>query len=194
MGILRSDVSLDGGTVRTLTLDRLANTGTVQVGQAGRLIMSRSDEAIVSGNLVGGTWIVDGGSVGAQLSIGTSAITTNSGTVILRGSAANFSNLVFPSRLAGNVDRTIAWLKEPRTKPFFVFFHTYEIHSPYRTREEFVKKVRPWFSEAGDHALDPFLEILHRHFRSSRTELIVIATAKSNAVKKTIWLISMISL
>lgn len=89
-------LQVEGG--RTLTLDRLANTGTVQVGQAGRLIMSRSDEAIVSGNLVGGTWIVDGGSVGAQLSIGTSAITTNSGTIILRGSAANFSNLVSGSK------------------------------------------------------------------------------------------------
>jgi arylsulfatase A-like enzyme len=66
---------------------------------------------------------------------------------------SNFSNLVFPSRLAGNLDRTIAWLKEPRAQPFFVFFHTYEIHSPYRTRQEFVRKIRPWFNEAVDHAL-----------------------------------------
>jgi arylsulfatase A-like enzyme len=42
-------------------------------------------------------------------------------------------------RGAGSVERTfdaaIAWLHEPRSEPFFLLVHTYEIHTPYRQRE-----------------------------------------------------------
>jgi arylsulfatase A-like enzyme len=56
------------------------------------------------------------------------------------------------SRLHGNVDRTIAWLRTQRRDPFFLFFHTYEIHSPYWTRDEYVRLFRPEYDEAADHA------------------------------------------
>ncbi len=64
----------------------------------------------------------------------------------------NVTHLLARSRLAENLDRTLAWLREPREKPFFLFFHTYEIHAPYWTKEENVRRFRPAFDEAADHA------------------------------------------
>ncbi len=60
------------------------------------------------------------------------------------------ANPIGPSRLANNVDRTIAWLQETRDKPFFVWFHTYEVHTPYRMPEEFVRQLRPEYDRAAE--------------------------------------------
>ena len=38
----------------------------------------------------------------------------------------------FSKKLEANVDRTLVWLEEHRDEPFFLFFQTYEAHSPYR--------------------------------------------------------------
>jgi len=56
------------------------------------------------------------------------------------------------SRLHANVDRTIAWLRDHRAAPFFLFFHTYEIHAPYWASDDDVRRFRPDFDEARDHA------------------------------------------
>jgi len=44
-----------------------------------------------------------------------------------------------PTQGTGNIERTfnaaIDWLREPRSQPFFLLVHTYEIHFPYRRRE-----------------------------------------------------------
>ncbi len=44
-----------------------------------------------------------------------------------------------PTQGTGSVERTfdaaIAWLREPRSQPFFLLVHTYEIHFPYRRRD-----------------------------------------------------------
>ena len=49
---------------------------------------------------------------------------------------------VVDSTEAGNdlvegIDHTIEWLENNTDRPFFLFFHTYEIHTPYRAREPF---------------------------------------------------------
>jgi arylsulfatase A-like enzyme len=65
---------------------------------------------------------------------------------------ANVSNLLGTSRLAENLERASAWLKSARDKPFFLFFHTYEVHQPNFARPEYLKPLRPGFDEAADHA------------------------------------------
>lgn len=35
-------------------------------------------------------------------------------------------------------DRTLQWLEKNTERPFFLLFHTYEIHAPYRSREPFL--------------------------------------------------------
>jgi arylsulfatase A-like enzyme len=62
------------------------------------------------------------------------------------------SNLLEPSRLRPNVDRTLKWLDEVDEQPFFLFFHTYEIHGPYQPPEEYVKRYRPEWDDAQEHA------------------------------------------
>ncbi|MBI5362031.1 MAG: sulfatase [Planctomycetes bacterium] len=64
----------------------------------------------------------------------------------------NVTNLLRDSRLAANLARTTEWLRANHERPFFLFFHTYEIHAPYWTREENVRRMRPSFDEAADHA------------------------------------------
>ncbi len=39
--------------------------------------------------------------------------------------------------LAEGVRTALAWLEEPPRRPFFLFFHTYETHYPYRAREPY---------------------------------------------------------
>ena len=39
--------------------------------------------------------------------------------------------------LADNTDRAVAWLGSRRDRPFFLLFHTYEVHSPYLERQPF---------------------------------------------------------
>ncbi len=63
----------------------------------------------------------------------------------------NVSNLLGTSRLADNLERALAWLKTPRQKPFFLFFHTYEVHAPNFARNEYVRPFRPGFDEVVDH-------------------------------------------
>jgi arylsulfatase A-like enzyme len=65
---------------------------------------------------------------------------------------ANVSNLLGTSRLTENLERASAWLKSARDKPFFLFFHTYEVHQPNFARPEYVKPLRPGFDETADHA------------------------------------------
>ncbi len=40
------------------------------------------------------------------------------------------SHLFFPSRLEGNIARSLRWLREHGEEPFFLFFQTYEPHMP----------------------------------------------------------------
>jgi arylsulfatase A-like enzyme len=69
------------------------------------------------------------------------------------GDAAGYtSNLSHPSRLSANVDRTLAWLREERDEPFFLFFHTYEVHGPPRASFEDIARVRPDFDAAAYQA------------------------------------------
>ena len=39
--------------------------------------------------------------------------------------------------LEENLDSALGWLERRRGEPFFLFFHTYEIHAPYRARQPF---------------------------------------------------------
>ncbi|MEM8963736.1 MAG: sulfatase-like hydrolase/transferase [Acidobacteriota bacterium] len=52
----------------------------------------------------------------------------------------------FADELDHNLEQALAWLDEHQDQRFFLFFHTYEVHNPYRARE-------PYFSELSD--LDP---------------------------------------
>lgn len=56
------------------------------------------------------------------------------------------------SRLAANVDRTVEWLAERGERPFFLFFHTYEAHSPYRAPEDLVRRFEPGFDARAELA------------------------------------------
>lgn len=55
------------------------------------------------------------------------------------------------SRIAPNVDRTLEWIRARGARRFFAFFHTYEVHSPYRAPAELVGPFRPGYDEAGEH-------------------------------------------
>ena len=54
---------------------------------------------------------------------------------------SNVSNLLFPSRLVANVDKSLAWLREHRDRPFFLFFHTYEPHLPYYPEQRWLTAI-----------------------------------------------------
>jgi arylsulfatase A-like enzyme len=54
------------------------------------------------------------------------------------------------SRLDGNLARTLAWLSGHHDKPFLLFFHTYEVHTPYRASESCVRAFRPGFDEGAE--------------------------------------------
>lgn len=62
------------------------------------------------------------------------------------------SNRRYPSRLAANVDRCLAWMGEASEEPFLCFFQTYEPHSPYQAPTEIVRRYIPDFDEEADHA------------------------------------------
>ncbi len=78
----------------------------------------------------------------------------------------NVSDLLTESRLGPNLERTVAWLRAPRTQPFFLFYHTYEIHSPYWTKPDNVRLFRPDFDEAADHER---VERIITQFNADRT-------------------------
>lgn len=63
-----------------------------------------------------------------------------------RGLAQGFD--LFESRTLGvtdRVDRALRWLREERdpARPFFLFLHTYEVHSPYMPPLDFVDRFDP---------------------------------------------------
>ena len=64
------------------------------------------------------------------------------------------SNIEHPDRLATNIDRTLKWLGEAQAgdEPFFLFFHTYQVHGPYRPPAELVNLYRPGYDETAEHA------------------------------------------
>jgi arylsulfatase A-like enzyme len=55
------------------------------------------------------------------------------------------------SRIVANTDRTLDWLRTQGEQPFFLFFHTYEIHAPYRAPDECVRRFVPEFDEVAEH-------------------------------------------
>jgi len=64
----------------------------------------------------------------------------------------NAFSTAFTRTLEGNVERTLAWLDQRRGDPFFLFFHTYEPHSPYRPPAADARSMRPDYDEEADHA------------------------------------------
>ena len=62
------------------------------------------------------------------------------------------SNVLYPSRLEANLDRALAWLAARRDERFFLLFHTYETHTPYRAPEPYVRALAPDWDEAAEHA------------------------------------------
>jgi arylsulfatase A-like enzyme len=42
--------------------------------------------------------------------------------------------------LVDGIDHSLAWLEKNTDRPFFFFFHTYEIHTPYRAREPYFSR------------------------------------------------------
>jgi arylsulfatase A-like enzyme len=70
-------------------------------------------------------------------------------------------------RLADNLERALAWLDEERA-PFFLFFHTYEPHSPYRPPPEDARHLHPGYDEQAEHAR--LLAVLDEWNRERRIE------------------------
>lgn len=50
-------------------------------------------------------------------------------------------------RLPENLARAERWLAEEAEPPFFLFFHTYEVHTPLHPPEEHVRPFRPGYQE-----------------------------------------------
>lgn len=46
------------------------------------------------------------------------------------------------NELEEGLDQVRAWLQEEPSAPFFLFFHTYEVHTPYRAREPYFGRFR----------------------------------------------------
>ncbi|MGD8327800.1 MAG: sulfatase [Acidobacteriota bacterium] len=46
-------------------------------------------------------------------------------------------NLAGEDELVSNMDRFLDWLRSSTTRPFFAFFHTYEVHEPYLPRQPY---------------------------------------------------------
>lgn len=51
------------------------------------------------------------------------------------------------SRLEENTRRALEWLEQNHDGKFFLFFHTYEPHYPYRPPPEYLRRFRPDYSE-----------------------------------------------
>lgn len=64
---------------------------------------------------------------------------------------------LFDTELEVGVEQVERWLRHDATRPFFLFFHTYEVHSPYHARQ-------PWFDRFGGTARK-----LPRGFPETRT-------------------------
>ncbi len=48
--------------------------------------------------------------------------------------------------LEQGTDQALSWLTAHRDRPFFLFFHTYEVHFPHRRREPYFSKLADWES------------------------------------------------
>ena len=64
----------------------------------------------------------------------------------------HMSNMLNPSRLEGNLDRALTWLRRARGAPFFMLFHTYEVHGPLRAPDEYVRRFDPEWDTEREHA------------------------------------------
>ncbi|HTF89906.1 MAG TPA: sulfatase [Planctomycetota bacterium] len=57
------------------------------------------------------------------------------------------------SRVAATVERSLRWLDDVVDEaPFFLFFHTYEVHEPNRPPASDVRRFRPEYDEEGEAA------------------------------------------
>lgn len=61
------------------------------------------------------------------------------------------SNVLYPSRLERNLDRALAWLDDRGEEPFFLLFHTYETHGPYRAPEAYIQRFHPGYDADREH-------------------------------------------
>lgn len=55
--------------------------------------------------------------------------------------------------MAAEIETALAWTREYRDRPYFLFFHTYEVHAPYRPRAPYFDH----FSDAGSSELNRLL-------------------------------------
>jgi arylsulfatase A-like enzyme len=76
----------------------------------------------------------------------------------------HWSNIQHLNRLPQTVDRALKFLGETGDEPFFLFFHTYQVHGPYRPPPELVARYRPGYDEEAEHArIDAALKALREH-------------------------------
>ncbi len=54
-------------------------------------------------------------------------------------------------RLHSNVAHALDWVEARKDEPFFLFFHTYETHTPFAAPEEFVRRFRPDWDARAEH-------------------------------------------
>ncbi len=54
-------------------------------------------------------------------------------------------------RLHSNVRHALNWIEARKDQPFFLFFHTYETHTPFAAPEEYVRLFRPGWSARAEH-------------------------------------------
>jgi arylsulfatase A-like enzyme len=47
------------------------------------------------------------------------------------------------SEMEAGVERALGWLRRRRDQPFFLFFHTYAVHAPYRPRQPHFDRLEP---------------------------------------------------
>ncbi len=94
----------------------------------------------------------------------------------LGDSESHWSNVLHPSRLESNLDRAIDWIRLDRDEPFFVFFHTYEPHIPYRAPELFLRRFRPQHNEEQEHQrLREVIEGWNQTRRLSEADLLLVS-------------------
>lgn len=79
-------------------------------------------------------------------------------------------------RLAKQVDEALAWLRAHASEPFFLMFHTYRPHIPWDAPEEEVRRFRPGFDEAAEHAeLARAMDVWNRGEHPSRGQWLSLA-------------------
>jgi arylsulfatase A-like enzyme len=78
----------------------------------------------------------------------------------------NGSNMIHPSRIEQNLDRAVDWLEDHRDRPFFMLFHTYEVHEPYLAPPAGAERIRPGWDPDAEH---PAVADAVRHWNRDRT-------------------------